>query len=97
MNYLVFLEGVSKPELVKNAGNYSTHGDFIDFYIGGMPSGDIFVASYRSKDVKQIMIATSDDKNKQREEKLSRILRGPGLFERVGKKLDKVFRKKKII
>jgi len=94
MTYHIFLEGRTRAQFeIVEAESYSTHGDFVDFFVN-INQREYNVASFKSKNVCSI-ISQSDDPKKQREDKLNRILWEPRFWERTGKKLDKVFRKKK--
>lgn len=94
MKYKIYFEGHSNKQFVTiESSTYSTGPDFVDFYTIVPGIDMVNVGSYKSSSVRAI-VSETDDKAEQRKNKLERILREPGLFERVGKKLDKVFCKK---
>lgn len=88
MKYSVQLNGRPNPILIE-AGNYSIEKEMVTFYVK-IPGDEIKIASFPNHFVESIII--HDENSISREQKLKRILKGEGVFQKFGKWLDKKFR-----
>lgn len=86
MKYLVIINGRLNPILIE-AGNYRIEKEMVTFYVK-IPGDEIKMASFPTHFVESIIIEDSFS----REQKIKRILKDNGVFQKFGKWLDKKFR-----
>ena len=86
MKYSVVLNGKINPILIE-ASNYCIEKEMVTFYVK-IPGDEIKIASFPTHFVESIIIEDSFS----REQKLKRILKDKGVFQKFGKWLDKKFR-----